>query len=159
MERSQVGQSLVGYSLHLCSIFVTAYLVGRKHFGSKKICFGGLSFSFHWESFMPTGSDHFRIHIPHCYESQLDTLLENLGPLLIPGLWHVLEIAHTTTAQTISFSFPVLPMYNILPWLPIPSSTQFPPSIDVWYLICFPILERFNHLSLCSPCNLASLGL
>ena len=55
-DKSQVGQSLVGHFLHLCSVFVPAHLSSRTHF-----CL--LSLSLYWESYKAIWGGHFRLHI------------------------------------------------------------------------------------------------
>lgn len=66
------GQPLVGHSFSLCSIFVPALL---------EDCVGGLEFlALHLESCLATGGDHFSLHIPYCWESQLESLSKTPCP-------------------------------------------------------------------------------
>jgi hypothetical protein len=86
--------------------------------------------------------------------------LDPLGPLPITGLWHVLDFALAQPLAKLPSLSPAL-LHRAPPShpLPIPSFTQFHPSIDLQYLFCFPFLERLNHLPLCPLCYLASLVL
>ena len=66
---SKVGQSLLGYSLSLCSIFIPAYLVGRTRFEFKVCSLIGDPI-LHWKSHLFTEGVHFSLHIHYWQESQ-----------------------------------------------------------------------------------------
>jgi len=72
----------------------------------------------------------------------------------VPGLWHILEMPLS--------QFPFSLLYSPCTWcppFPMPSPTQFPPSLHLWYLFYFAFWERVNHSPSAPPCYLACLGL
>jgi hypothetical protein len=117
---------------------------------------GGLLFlSLHWESCLATGGGHFKLCIT---VSAWVTLIESLKPppCQVSGTSYLpLPISvYSPTPSTPAFSTPD-PWFNPLP---IPSPTQFPPSIHIWCLFYFPFWMKFKYPPLGPPCYFAFLG-
>jgi len=145
-DRSQfgpvIGWSLTPYLFHLCSCtscrqdtYWVKGFVGRL-----------LSLSLPWESCLTIGGSHFRLHIPHCKESQLETPW-GLPP--VSGLWHILEMQPLTTADF--HSLPTSLSLHLIP--PLPICPSHPLSHLVFSLhqppmsILFPLLRKIQ-----APC-------
>lgn len=69
---TQLG-AVISWPFLLSLFFVSEHLVGRTNF-VWKVPFVGqlLSLSLCGESCLTTGSSHFRTHVPHCWEVQLE---------------------------------------------------------------------------------------
>ena len=153
-DGSQVGQSLVGHSLSLCSIFVPALLVGRTNFESKVFVGELMSLSLHWSPAWPQERD--TPYLPLLGVSARVTHIDSLEHALpIPGLCHVLEMPPTLifihTPSSLSTAFPTLE----------PPSYSRPQTLFhlVPYLHYLPLLGQSQASSLGSFCCLVSLGL
>ena len=91
-------QSLTGHSLSFYSVFVLAHPLGRTHFGSKALWVVAalilplvVLLSYRKWPFQDLSSPLLRI-------SAVVASIDCLGPLPIPGLWQVLEIAQPAPA-------------------------------------------------------------
>jgi hypothetical protein len=82
-----MGESLVGHSLDLCSFFVPASLVGKKH----------LKLKVWWMVCCPYSSTGMLPlqdpYAPLLRVSARVADIDPLGPSSIPSLWNILEIA------------------------------------------------------------------
>lgn len=107
-----------------------------------------------------SGGGGFRVHIPHCRDSQLVAPIDSLRP---PPILAISSRVHLSTTTTHTVDLPSLSLTLHTPELPTPvpilSPDQFPQFIGLLSFFCFSSRERFNHPSLGPPCYLGSLGL
>jgi hypothetical protein len=110
-----LGHSLVGVFLHLCFIFVPAYLVDRTYFGSNILwvdcCPYPFTGSLSWLQGLTTLES-----ISSISRNLRITFISPLGPHSILDLWHILSIhthTHTHTHTLISILSPLIFLYLI----------------------------------------------
>ena len=138
-----LGQSLFGYSLHLCSIFVFVQLVGRTYFGSK---FWG------WVDVLIPPLEVLPGYRKWLLQDLYPPLLEVSTKFVPIGPVSLVCPTNCLVSPWISILSSLLSLHLICTphpdpaHLPIHSPTQFPPSSHFQYLFYFPFWERFKHL-------------
>jgi hypothetical protein len=148
----KLGQSLVGHSLNLCFIFITACLVGRTNFWVKVLWVGWSPPPSNWKSHVAKKRLYFQSPCPHllgvsakimpinsgtALQSQVSSTSQGRNPTNFHSLFLLtvsptLQHHSTLPSPDLHFSFPSHPLSSSLP-----SSTS--------NIYEFPFCVRLKH--------------
>ena len=141
----KLGQSLASHSLHLCSIFIPEHILGRTMWASK---FCG------WVN-VPNPP----LEVQSGYRKWPYPLLAGVSSRVTPHRFPQnlsyprSPVIPRDNSKINQLPFPLpKPLSSHLIPIPIPllttSTTQFSPSIHLWWLFCFPSWPRLTHPAL-----------
>ena len=138
----QLCQSVVGHFNNFCAIFTPAHLVDRTNCRTKGFVTVFVSQSLHQKSWLVRGDDQFRLHIPHCQESQL------VSPSQIPGISIALgfQLVPQMPPDFSFYQYFISPSSPHLIFISIPiTSLQAPHLLHCQCPFCFSFTVRFMH--------------